>query len=82
VAEFDIMYKEGISKVGGILDLGVEMGLIEKRGSYYSYGELRLGQGRENAKGYLRENLELVDELEAGIRAAAGLTTAPVDLEI
>jgi len=82
VAEFDIMYDEGISKVGGILDLGVEMGLIEKRGSYYSYGDLRLGQGRENAKGYLRENLELVDELEAGIRAAAGLTTAPVDLEI
>ena len=81
VAEFDIMYDEGISKVGGILDLGVEMGLIEKRGSYYSYGDLRLGQGRENAKGYLRENLELADELEAGIRAAAGLESEVEDQE-
>jgi recombination protein RecA len=79
VAEFDIMYNEGISKVGGILDLGVEMDLIEKRGSYYSYGDLRIGQGRENSKGYLRENPELVEELEAGIRAAAGLETEPGD---
>jgi recombination protein RecA len=61
VAEFDIMYNEGISKVGGILDLGVEMELIEKRGSYYSYGDLRLGQGRENAKEYLRQNPELME---------------------
>ena len=81
VAEFDIMYNEGISKVGGVLDLGVEMGKIDKRGSYYSYGELRLGQGRENAKVYLRDNPKLVEELEAGIRVAAGLDTAPVDLD-
>jgi recombination protein RecA len=81
VAEFDIMYNEGISKVGGILDLGVDMGLIEKRGSYYSYGDLRIGQGRENAKGYMRENPELVEELETGIRAAAGFTTEPVNLD-
>ena len=81
VAEFDIMYNEGISKVGGVLDLGVEMGMIDKRGSYYSYGELRLGQGRENAKVYLRENPEMVEELEAGIRVAAGLDAAPVDLD-
>jgi recombination protein RecA len=54
VAEFDIMYNEGISKGGGILDLGVELELISKRGSYYTYGEERLGQGRENAKAYLR----------------------------
>jgi len=59
----------------------VEMGLIEKRGSYYSYGDLRLGQGRENAKGYLRENLELVDELEVGIRTAAGLASEVEDQE-
>lgn len=69
VAEFDIMYNEGISKVGGILDLGVETGLIEKRGSFYSYGEGRLGQGRENAKQHLRENPETAAELEEGIRA-------------
>ena len=81
VAEFDIMYNEGISKVGGILDLGVDMDLIEKRGSYYSYGDLRIGQGRENAKGYMRENPELVEELEAGIRTAAGFKTEPVDLD-
>jgi recombination protein RecA len=81
VAEFDIMYNEGISKVGGMLDLGVEMELIEKRGSYYSYGDLKLGQGRENAKEYLREKPELVEQLEAGIRAAAGIEAAPVDLE-
>ena len=73
VAEFDIMYNEGISKVGGILDLGVGMELISKRGSFYSYGDLRLGQGRENAKGYLRETPDLSQEIEAAIRTAAGL---------
>ena len=81
VAEFDIMYNEGISKVGGVLDLGVEMELIEKRGSYYSYGDLRLGQGRENAKEYLRENPELRDELETGIRTTAELDVSMEDLE-
>jgi recombination protein RecA len=74
-AEFEIMYDEGISKVGGILDLGVETEIITKRGSFYSYGDLRLGQGRENTKTYLRENPELAQELEAGIRAAANLAT-------
>jgi recombination protein RecA len=73
VAEFDIMYNEGISKEGGILDMGVELELIDKRGSYYSYGEERLGQGRENAKNYLRENPELAAELDAHVRAAAGI---------
>jgi recombination protein RecA len=73
VAEFDIMYNEGISKAGGVLDLGVELELIEKRGSYYSYGDERLGQGRENAKDYLREHPELSSLLDAGIRAAAGI---------
>jgi len=73
VAEFDIMYNEGISKVGDILDLGAELELIEKRGSYYSYGEERLGQGRENAKTYLREHPELADMLDTKIRGAAGI---------
>jgi recombination protein RecA len=66
------MYDEGISKVGDILDLGVENELIQKRGSYYSYGETRLGQGRENAKEYLRHNPDLANELEAAIRINDG----------
>jgi recombination protein RecA len=70
VAEFDIMYNEGISKAGGILDLGVEAGLVEKHGSFYTYGEGRIGQGRENAKQYLRENPQMAQQLEQGIRAA------------
>jgi recombination protein RecA len=67
------MYNEGIAKVGDILDLGVKIDLITKRGSFYSYGETRLGQGRENAKNYLRENPEMASEIEAGIREDAGL---------
>jgi len=68
-AEFDIMYNEGISRVGDILDLAVEFEIIEKRGSYYSYGETRFGQGRENTKNYLAENPSLVSEIENLIRA-------------
>ncbi len=71
VAEFDIMYNEGISKVGDILDLGVEHDLIQKRGSYYSYGETRLGQGREKAKTYLKLNPDLAEELENNIRSTS-----------
>jgi recombination protein RecA len=67
-AEFDIMYNEGISKAGDLLDLAAELGIIDKRGSYYSYGELRLGQGRENSKEYLRENHDLAEEIELAIR--------------
>jgi len=73
VAEFDIMYNEGISKVGDLLDLGVEMELIEKRGSFYSYQDQRISQGRENAKQYLRDNPEKADEIEYEIRKLAGL---------
>ncbi len=73
VAEFDIMYNEGISRVGGILDLGVETGLIEKRGSFYSYNEDRLGQGRENTKDFLREHTDMLEELDHRIRVQAGL---------
>jgi recombination protein RecA len=81
VAEFDIMYNEGISKAGGLLDIGVEMGLIDKRGSYYSYGEQRIGQGRENAKNYLQEHPELGSDLEARIREQTKILEGPVDLD-
>ena len=82
VAEFDIMYNEGISKVGDILDLGVENDLIQKRGSYYSYGETRLGQGRENAKEYLRHNPDLANELDVAIRINYGLMQGENEEEI
>src|SRR5450756_1798935 len=69
VAEFDIMFDRGISKEGSILDVGVECGIIEKRGSFYSYTETRLGQGRENAKAFLRDNPELAVQIESAIRS-------------
>ncbi len=69
-AEFDIMYAEGISKVGDILDLATDLDLIQKRGSFYSYNDLRLAQGRENAKDFLRENPDMAEEIEAAIRQA------------
>jgi recombination protein RecA len=72
-AEFDIMYNEGISWVGDVLDVATNMGLIEKRGAYYSYGETRLGQGRENAKQFLRDNPELTFEIESKVREMVGL---------
>jgi recombination protein RecA len=68
-AEFDILYGEGISKVGEIIDLGVEINLIKKSGSWFSYGETKLGQGREGVKVLLKDNPELMDELEAKILA-------------
>jgi recombination protein RecA len=80
--EFDIMYGEGISKVGEILDLGVKAGLVEKSGAWFSYDSIRIGQGRENAKTYLRENPEMADRLERAIRGktdkvAEALMTGP-----
>ena len=71
--EFDIMYGEGISKTGELLDLGVNAGVVEKSGSWYSYGDERIGQGRENAKIFLSENADIAYELEDKIRAAHGL---------
>ena len=71
--EFDIMYGEGISKTGEILDLGVKAGVVEKSGAWYSYGDERIGQGRENAKVFLRENAQIAYEIEDKIRAAHGL---------
>jgi recombination protein RecA len=71
-AEFDIMYNEGISHSGLLVDIGVEQDIVQKSGAWFSYGDVRLGQGRENAKQYLRENPELAEEVEARIRAAIG----------
>ncbi len=71
--EFDIMYNEGISKSGDVLDLSVEYGLVDKRGAYFRYGESLLGQGRENAKTYLMENPALLVEIENLIRQKTGL---------
>ena len=71
--EFDIMYGEGISKMGELLDLGVKAGVVDKSGSWFSYGDERIGQGRENAKTYLKENSRMSIEIEDKIRAAHGL---------
>ena len=71
--EFDIMYGEGISKTGELLDLGVNAGVVEKSGAWYSYGDERIGQGRENAKIFLSENADIAYELEDKIRASHGL---------
>jgi recombination protein RecA len=70
-AEFDIMYNEGISRYGDLIDLASGLDIIVKRGSFYSYGDVRLGQGRENAKDFLRQNLELADEIEIAVRQQA-----------
>ena len=75
------MFKVGISKVGDLIDLGVEMGILRKSGANYSYNETRLGQGRENAKTFLINNPEIADQIEAkvrGIDAANGHSEAPV----
>jgi recombination protein RecA len=68
VAEFDIMYNEGISREGCLLDLGVELNLVKKSGAFFSYGETRLGQGRENARDFLKKNVELADQIDGEIR--------------
>src|SRR6478609_2135613 len=72
-AEFDIQYGVGISREGGLLDFGMEQDLIQKSGSFFSYGETRLGQGRSNAKQFLADNPELADEIEGKVRAALGI---------
>lgn len=80
--EFDIMYGEGISKVGELLDLGVKAGIIEKSGSWFSYNDERVGQGRENAKSFLKENSDIAIEIEDKIRAAHGLDFDALDLKV
>jgi recombination protein RecA len=73
-AEFDIMYNEGVSHLGLLVDLGVEHGIVEKSGSWFSYGDLRLGQGKENSKVFFHENQDIADEVEVRLRSALGLT--------
>jgi len=77
-AEFDIMYNEGISKAGDLLDLATELEIVTKRGSFYNYGDVRLGQGRENAKDYLRQNALLAAEIEAAVRQQAASGDIPL----
>jgi recombination protein RecA len=77
VAEFDIMYDEGISRAGDVLDYGVEMGVIDKRGSYYSYQDSSLAQGRENTKAVLKGNPSMLREIENLVREVNGLATLP-----
>jgi recombination protein RecA len=73
VCEFDIMYNQGISKEGDILDIAVEEGIVEKRGAFFSYGDQRLAQGRENAKTFLKANPDLMLTIENQVRQAKGL---------
>jgi len=81
-AEFDIMFNEGISKSGDILDLATKFEVVAKRGAFFSYGDIRLGQGRENAKDFLRQNMDLMNEIDAIIRqkALSGEIALPLDL--
>ncbi len=78
MVEFDIMYGEGISKVGELVDLGVTAGVVEKSGSWFSYNGERIGQGRENAKTFLRQNPDMANAIEAAIRANSGLIAAKI----
>jgi len=79
-AEFDIMYNEGISKVGDLIDLATQLGIVDKRGAFFSYGDVRLGQGRENSKEFLRQNPDLAHEIETVIRqqASGGEVSIPL----
>jgi recombination protein RecA len=71
--EFDIMYGEGVSKMGELVDLGVKAGVVEKSGSWFSYDSQRIGQGRENAKTFLKANPDVADKIELAIRANSGI---------
>src|SRR5438876_2481708 len=77
-AEFDTMFSEGISRIGSIVDLGTELGVLRKSGAFYSFGDQRLGQGRENVKDYLKANPELADEIESQIRTQMAGTATPI----
>ena len=76
VAEFDVMFNQGISKEGDLIELGEGAGIIKKSGSFYSFDETRLGQGRENAKAFLKENPEVASKVEDIIRASSALDGA------
>jgi recombination protein RecA len=80
-AEFDIIFGRGISRVGGLLDLGVESGIITKSGTWFTYGDTRLGQGRENARAFLEEHPEIAEEIETRIRSGGVVSTSAAALE-
>jgi recombination protein RecA len=77
--EFDIMYGEGVSKVGELVDLGVKAGVVEKSGAWYSYDSQRIGQGRENAKVFLKQNADIAARIEAQVRANSGVIAEVID---
>jgi recombination protein RecA len=79
VAEFDVMYGEGVSKEGGLLDVGVAMGVVDKTGAWFTYGDTRLGQGREAAKEFLKGNAAIATEIESKIRAKTSEAAIPVE---
>ena len=79
--EFDIMYGEGISKTGELIDLGVKANIVEKSGSWFSYGDQRIGQGRENTKQFLRDNPEIADAIERAVRENAGLLAEAIVID-
>ncbi len=76
-AEFDILYGQGISREGWILDLGVDTGVVRKSGAWFTYGEDQLGQGKENARNFLKDNPQLADEIEEKILVSLGIGEAP-----
>jgi recombination protein RecA len=82
IVEFDIMYGEGISKTGELIDLGLKAGVIEKSGSWFSYNDQRIGQGRENAKQYMRDHPEIAAQVEQAIRAHAGTAGGKVTIDL
>ena len=79
MVEFDIMYGEGVSKIGELVDLGVKAGVVEKSGSWFSYDSQRIGQGRENAKTFLKENPDIAAKIEAAIRGNSGVIAEKID---
>jgi recombination protein RecA len=81
-AEFDIMYNEGISKVGDLVDMGTALEIITKRGAFFSYGDIRIGQGRENAKTFLKEHMDMANEIELAIRAQQAATGTPLNVQV
>ncbi len=76
------MFGQGISRTGELIDLGAEHGIIAKSGAWYSYGDQRIGQGRENAKSFLDENRDIADEVEMKVRQALGIGKSAPDLEV
>jgi recombination protein RecA len=79
VAEFDVMYGEGISREGGLLDVGVASDVVTKTGAWFTYGDIRLGQGREQAKEFLKANQDVAQKMETEIRAKVATITVPVE---